>query len=74
MLSTPPLPSVCGSATTYGRSEDVRIVPIVVSEFEFRDIQRQIFTADFVELPTMPRFNRSRRLSECGQRRQLIAW
>jgi hypothetical protein len=43
----------CGSfgvsAPTYGRAEDVRIVPIVVSELKFRDVQRQILAADLVE-------------------------
>jgi len=40
----------CGaSATTYGRAENVGIVPVVVAEFEFRDIERQIFAADLVE-------------------------
>lgn len=38
----------CVSAPTYGGSEDVRVVPIVVPEFEFRNIERQIFAADLV--------------------------
>jgi hypothetical protein len=31
------------------RSEDVCILPIVVAALKFRDIERQIFAADFVE-------------------------
>ena len=39
----------CGvSASTYGRSEDVRVVPIVIAKFEFRNIERQIFAANLV--------------------------
>jgi hypothetical protein len=41
--------SSCASAPRYGGSEDVGIIPIVVSELEFRDVQRQIFPADLVE-------------------------
>jgi hypothetical protein len=37
------------SATTYGRAEDVRVIPIVISELEFSDIKRQIFATGFVE-------------------------
>jgi hypothetical protein len=38
-----------GSATCYRRAEDVRVVPVVVAPFEFGNVQRQIFAADFVE-------------------------
>ena len=37
------------SAQCYGSTEDVRVVPIVVAEFEFGDIQRQILPADLVK-------------------------
>ena len=37
------------SATTYGRTEDVGIITIVVPEFELGHVQRQIFAADLVE-------------------------
>src|ERR1700730_17549874 len=37
------------SATCYRRAEDVRIVTVVIAPFEFRNIQRQIFAANFVE-------------------------
>jgi hypothetical protein len=37
------------SATTYGRSEDVWIIRVVITELEFRDVQRQIFATSFAE-------------------------
>ena len=37
------------SATCYSRAENVGIAPIVVAERKFRDIEWQIFLADFVE-------------------------
>ena len=40
--------SVCVSATTYRRAEDIWIAPIVVPKFELRNIQGQIFAADLV--------------------------
>jgi hypothetical protein len=44
--------SICGvSAPTYCRAKNVRVVSVVVPELEFRDVQRQIFAADFVEAP-----------------------
>jgi len=43
------LGSFGASATCYRRAEDVRVIPIVVAPFEFGNIQRQIFAADFVE-------------------------
>jgi hypothetical protein len=45
----------CVSAQPYGRAEDVGIVPIVIPKFEFRNIKRQVFTADFVEAAHNPR-------------------
>jgi hypothetical protein len=39
----------CVSATRYRRAENVRVVPIVVAELKFGDVQRQIFAAHFVE-------------------------
>lgn len=38
------------SATPYRGSKYVRVVPVVVPEFEFCDVQRQVFSADVVEL------------------------
>ena len=37
------------SATCYGCAENVGIVPIVVLELEFGDVQREVFAADLVE-------------------------
>jgi hypothetical protein len=37
------------SAACYRGVEDFRIMPIVVAEFEFCDVQRHIFFADFME-------------------------
>jgi hypothetical protein len=45
------LGSDCVSATTYGRAEDVRVAPIVIAKFEFRNIERQIFAAHLVISP-----------------------
>jgi hypothetical protein len=41
--------SYCVSAPPYGRAEDVGIVPVVVAPFELRNVQREIFAADFVK-------------------------
>jgi len=41
--------SACDSATTYGRAENVGITAIVIPELEFRNVQWQIFAADFVK-------------------------
>jgi len=41
--------SLCASAPCYRFPEDIRVVPIVVSELELRNIQRHIFGADLVE-------------------------
>jgi hypothetical protein len=41
--------SFCVSATRYRRAENVRVASVVISELKFGDVQRQIFTADFVE-------------------------
>jgi len=38
------------------RSEDVRILAVIIPELELRDVQRQIFAADFAIAQTMPRF------------------
>ncbi len=35
------------SAMCNRRSEYVRVIAVVVAPFEFRDVQRQIFAADF---------------------------
>ena len=39
----------CASATRYRRAEYVRVIAIVVAPFEFRNIQGQVFAADFVK-------------------------
>ncbi len=39
----------CTLAPTDRRSEDVRVLPVVVTELEFRDIQRHVFGAHLVE-------------------------
>jgi hypothetical protein len=41
--------SFCVSATSYRRAENVWIVPIIISELKFGNVERQIFAADFVE-------------------------
>jgi hypothetical protein len=40
--------SVGVSAGCYGRSEDIFVVAVVISELKFGDVQRQIFLADLV--------------------------
>jgi hypothetical protein len=41
---------VCGvSAARYRRAEYVCVIAVVISELEFRDVQREVFTAHFVE-------------------------
>ncbi len=42
------------SAPPYGRAEDVRVVPIVVTPLELRNVQREIFSANFVETAHNP--------------------
>lgn len=37
------------SATRYGCTEDVRVVPVVVAPFKLRDVKREILAADLVE-------------------------
>jgi hypothetical protein len=37
------------SAPCYSCAENIRIVPVLIPEFEYRDIERQVFAADFVE-------------------------
>lgn len=41
--------SFCVSATRYRRAENVHVIAVVITKLKFRDVQRQIFTADFVE-------------------------
>jgi hypothetical protein len=36
-------------APTDRRSEDIRILAVIIAELELRDVQRQIFLADFVQ-------------------------
>jgi len=40
--------SSCASASCYRHSEDIGVVAIVVFELTFRDVERQVFGADFV--------------------------
>ena len=35
-------------------SENVRVLPVVIAELEFGDIQRQVFLADLVEGSDVP--------------------
>jgi hypothetical protein len=37
------------SAPRFRRAEYVRVIPIVITPFEFRNVQRQVLAADFVE-------------------------
>lgn len=46
--------SCCASAASYRLSKDVVIVPIVESELEFREVERQIFLADVMVRPNYP--------------------
>jgi hypothetical protein len=39
----------CVSASSYGRAEDIEVVPAVMPELEFRNVERQIFAAHLVE-------------------------
>ena len=41
--------SSCASASCYSRPEDIHIFAVVVAELEFRDVQRQVLLADFME-------------------------
>jgi hypothetical protein len=45
------LPAVKELTAPYRRSEDVSVLPIVIAELKFSDIQRQIFVTDLVEAP-----------------------
>ena len=40
--------SSCASASCYRHSKDIGVVAIVIFELAFRDVERQIFFADFV--------------------------
>src|ERR1700733_15215716 len=42
--------------SAYRRPEDVRVHAVIIAELEFRDVQRQIFPADFVEAADDPAF------------------
>jgi hypothetical protein len=39
------------SATRYGRTENIRVLPIVVPKFKFRNVERHVFCANLVESP-----------------------
>jgi hypothetical protein len=41
--------NICVSALRYRRSKDIRILPIVIAELKFRNVQQHVFTADLVE-------------------------
>jgi hypothetical protein len=40
---------VSASAACYRSLEDIPVMPIIVAELEFRDIERQILFTDFME-------------------------
>jgi hypothetical protein len=46
--------SYCVSASTYGRAENIGIASIVISKLELSNVQREIFSADFVETSHNP--------------------
>ncbi len=50
------LPGVAELTAFNRRSEDVRVLPIVVSELKFRNIERHVFGADLVEASDDPAF------------------
>ena len=43
------LPAIFNLASLDRRSEDIGVLPVVVTELKYRDIERQIFLADLVE-------------------------
>src|SRR4051794_14999626 len=45
------------SADCYRLPEDIGVVPVVVAELKFRDVQRQILGADLVERADDPALN-----------------
>lgn len=53
------------SAARYSHTENVCIVPIVVPELKLRDVQRQIFLADFVECPHDAAFQQRPKAVDC---------
>lgn len=58
--------SVSGaSATCYRGIEDGRVLPIVVPELELRDVQRQIFAANFVVTADNPALNQRPEAFDC---------
>src|SRR5262249_9021162 len=44
-----PCGSFCASAPSYGLSENVGVVAVIVAKLKFRDVQRHIFGAHLVE-------------------------
>ena len=55
--------SFCVSALCYRQAENVGIAAVVVSPFELRDVQREVFAADLVVLFIIPRFKSDRKPS-----------
>src|ERR1700730_6230059 len=53
------------SATRYRGTEDVRVTAIIIAPFEFRDVQRQISTADFVKAAHDPAFQKRPEAIDC---------
>jgi hypothetical protein len=45
------------SAPRYSGTEDIGVIPVIVAEFEFRNVQRQILAADLVESAHDTAFN-----------------
>jgi hypothetical protein len=52
--SSEPASATTGSASCYGRSEDVFAHAVIVSEFKLRDVERKIFLADFMKCTDHP--------------------
>jgi hypothetical protein len=55
----------CVLASFYGLAEDVDVQPVVVSELELRDVQRQIFVADLVEAAHNPALDEAPEALDC---------
>jgi len=47
------------------RTKDIRVSRLLVAERKFRDVERQIFTAHFVERADMPRLISDQKPSIC---------
>ncbi len=54
-----------GSASRDCRSENVRVHAVIVAELKLRDVQRQIFAADFMEASDDPTFENRPKAFNC---------